>query len=360
MGSWACYKCGHRRADQRVRCPHCGAFCSFVQSALEPPPPSVYALPDRAGDGASTSAPFAYDESSSEIDVDEDEDEDEDDAFEGDLAEPVAIDDVELADDDRIVTGLDTLDEVLGGGFPGVGASYMVQGSPGVGKSTLLLEMLYALGQRGCKTGYVSNEMQPELIATYAGPKRLNLAKRYPVKKAYRPEVFAAMDVDQIIATADARGYGVVVIDSLSACRSPRSSGPMGGASQMTYACERLVERIQRKPGSRFADADPLTVVSIVHETKDGSQAGPNAVKHWFDASLALDHVDGTTLDPLDDQTDPSGFVRLRSPGKNRWASSQVKVYFEMTKRGLRPFDPEAKPKIAKKPRVDRSVRLAG
>lgn len=275
-----------------------------------------------------------------------DEDDTPDEGVEDEEIQPVAIDSIELDDDERIVTGIDNLDEVLGGGFPAVGASYMVSGSPGVGKSTLLLEMLYALAARGVSTAYVSNEMQPKLVAKYAGPTRLDLARRYRVDPALCPKVFSSTDVDKTLAAIDAHGFDLTVIDSLSACRSASVSGPMGGVTQMTYACESIVERVQRK--GRHDGSNPVNIVSIVHETKDGSSAGPNAVKHWFDAALALDHVDPSTLEPTDNQDDPTGYVRLRSPGKNRWGDTKVRGYFKMTKKGLRPFDPDQKPKKPK------------
>lgn len=294
------------------------------------------------------------DEESDEQETGDDDEVDEDD----EEIVPVAIDDVELEEDDRIITGIENVDEVLGGGFPRVGASYMMSGSPGVGKSTLLLELLYALGAQGVKTAYVSNEMQPSLVALYASKKRLDLARRYRVAKEYRPVIFQSMDIDKTLQVFDDNDYELGVIDSLSACRSNSINGPMGGVAQMNYACESIVSRVQRKPRSPYDGAPPINILSIVHETKDGSSAGPNAVKHWFDASLSLDHVDLDTLDAADDQTEPTGLVRMRSPGKNRWASTMCKAYFKMTKKGLHPFDPGEKPK---KPRARKStLSLAG
>lgn len=352
MLSFVCQKCGHQNPEDRLRCPCCGGFLTFRTNDVAVVREEIVQMPARAGEepvrpGEYGPSPHGYGspfETQDPQDADEEETDEEVSVAElvvdTSEIEVVPIDEVDVEDDERIALGIDNADEVLGGGVPVVGASYMVSGSPGVGKSTMLLEWIYALSAQGCRVAYDSIEMQPSLVALYA--KRLGLAKRYKCKKQDRPLIFQSSDPDQALTILDEHDIDVAVFDSISAMRSPLSTGPIGGASQMSYACERIVKRVQKKDG--FEGRKPINIFSIVHETKDGSSAGPQAVKHWFDAALALDHIDPMDLKPLSDQTDPSGFVRLRSPGKNRWSSTSVRAYYVMATKGLQPFDPEDRP----------------
>ena len=197
-------------------------------------------------------------------------------------------------------TGLDEVDRVLGGGLV-PGSVTLLGGEPGVGKSTLLLQVL-ARERRRCL-----------LVAAEESPQQVRLrAERLGAVSAHL-WVVAATDVDEIEAHVDDVGPEVLVVDSIQAVADAATSGPPGSVGQVRAAAARLV---------RLAKDRNLTTVLVGHVTKDGSLAGPRVLEHLVDTVLAFGG-------------DRHHALRLLRAPKHRFGPTTELGLFEMTEAGL-------------------------
>ncbi len=204
---------------------------------------------------------------------------------------------------ERLETGIGELDRVLGGGIV-PGSVVLVGGEPGVGKSTLLLQLSGAMAAAGRRVLVVTAEESAAQVGMRAA--RLGVD---------RDEVLllAEDDVERALASAEAAKPDLVVIDSIQAVASPDVSSAPGSVSQVRETAARLV---------RFAKGRGVAVVIIGHVTKDGGLAGPKLLEHLVDVVM---YLEGDA---------DRGFRALRSL-KNRFGATHVVALFDMRSDGL-------------------------
>src|SRR3954467_13170169 len=172
---------------------------------------------------------------------------------------------------ERLPSGLAEFDRAIGGGIV-AGSAMLVGGDPGIGKSTLLLQVAARLAGDGNKVVYVSGEESAEQVRLRAI--RLGLG-RAPVQLA------AATSVRDILTTMqDGEPPALLVIDSIQTMHSDLIEGAPGTVSQVRASAQELV---------RFAKEHGTAVVLVGHVTKDGSIAGPRVLEHMVDTVLSFE-----------------------------------------------------------------------
>jgi DNA repair protein RadA/Sms len=209
--------------------------------------------------------------------------------------------DVEVKEAERISTGIDELDLVLGGGL--VPASLvLVGGEPGVGKSTLLLTAL----------ANMSTERRALLVTGEESVAQVKLrAER--LGGASRVEILADTELDTVIATLEAERPDVCVIDSVQTLYSAEVGSAPGSVAQVREAAARLL---------RAAKELGVATILVGHVTKDGSVAGPRVLEHLVDCVLQF-------------EGDRYHAHRVLRAAKNRFGSTNELGVFEMTGTGL-------------------------
>jgi DNA repair protein RadA/Sms len=222
--------------------------------------------------------------------------------------EPVALSAAADGPVERLRTGLGELDRVLGGGIV-PGSLLLIGGEPGVGKSTLLLQV--AGGVAGAAGGvlYATGEESAGQVRMRAA--RLGLGAG-PAADAVA--VLATSEVGAIIEAARARRPDLVVVDSIQTMTVDELDGPAGSVGQVRESALRLME---------LAKGEGIAVVLVGHVTKDGSIAGPRTLEHLVDAVIDLGGERG-------------GVMRLVRAAKNRFGSTDELGVLEMGESGLR------------------------
>ncbi|WOP17259.1 DNA repair protein RadA [Raineyella sp. LH-20] len=203
----------------------------------------------------------------------------------------------------RTVTGVGELDRVLGGGLV-PGAVVLLAGEPGVGKSTLLLEVAAAWAQRGRRTLYVTGEesaAQVRMRAERTGDlsEELYLA--------------AESDLGTVLGHVDQVSPTLLVVDSVQTMTAEGADGTPGGVTQVREVTAELV---------RVAKQRHLAVIIVGHVTKDGSIAGPRTLEHLVDVVLSFEG------------DRHSGFRMVRAT-KNRFGAADEVGCFEMRENGI-------------------------
>src|SRR3990170_576885 len=178
--------------------------------------------------------------------------------------------DSEVALPVRAATGIAEFDRAIGGGIV-PGSAMVVGGDPGIGKSTLLLQVGAKLAERGQRVVYVSGEESAEQIRLRAV--RLGLGKS-PVQLA------AATSLRDILTTVEGEPPALLVIDSIQTMHSDLIEGASGTVSQVRASAQELV---------RFAKQRDAAVVLVGHVTKDGTIAGPRVLEHMVDTVLSFE-----------------------------------------------------------------------
>ncbi|MDW8339038.1 MAG: AAA family ATPase, partial [Thermoleophilia bacterium] len=211
---FVCSECGAASPRWLGRCPGCGTFGTLVEE-LESAEEPVRAL----------------------------------------ARQPVALADVEAMAAERISTGIDELDRVLGGGL--VPASLvLVGGEPGVGKSTLLLSALGAIARAGRRVLLVTGEESPAQVALRA--RRLGGVDEVPI--------LAETELEAVCATLEAERPEVCVVDSVQTLHAAGLGSAPGSVAQVREAAGRLL---------RAAKELGIATIVVGHVTKDGAVAGP-------------------------------------------------------------------------------------
>jgi DNA repair protein RadA/Sms len=204
----------------------------------------------------------------------------------------------------RSLTGLSELDRVLGGGLV-PGSAILVGGDPGIGKSTLLLQAVASLANRGMKCLYISGEEAAAQVRMRAA--RLNLTAS--------PVVLGAeTNLRDILTTLDAERPGLAIIDSIQTMWMDSVESAPGTVSQVRAAAHELVT---------FAKRRGVAVILVGHVTKDGQIAGPRVVEHMVDTVLYFEGERGHQF-------------RILRAVKNRFGPADEIGVFEMTGDGLR------------------------
>ncbi len=215
---------------------------------------------------------------------------------------PVALSEVKQVHSPRIKTGIGELDTVLGGGLV-PGSVVLLGGDPGIGKSTLALQLANLLEEASHKVLYISGEESAQQIAMRN--QRLNLGGDI--------SVLAETNLEIASQTIENFHPDVVVIDSIQTMSSEVAGGVTGGVAQLSYVTHNLI---------RLAKSMHVAIILIGHVTKEGLLAGPKTIEHMVDCVL---YLEGERL----------GNLRLLRGSKNRFGSIGEVGVFEMKDSGL-------------------------
>jgi DNA repair protein RadA/Sms len=221
----------------------------------------------------------------------------------GERSEPVLLTDIKTGDEDRFVTKIGELDRVLGGGIV-AGSVVLIGGDPGIGKSTLVLQMLRQVSELRGKALYVSGEESPSQIKMRA--QRLGV-------KADNLYILAETSLDEITRAADELQPQAVVVDSIQTVFTPELPSAPGSVGQVREVSGRLMLHAKKTGVPTFL---------IGHVTKDGAIAGPRVLEHIVDTVLYFEGDRGHAF-------------RVLRAVKNRFGSTNEIGVFEMKDSGL-------------------------
>lgn len=214
-----------------------------------------------------------------------------------------ALDEIDVNDRDRIQIGIAEIDRVLGGGLVG-GSVVLVGGEPGIGKSTLVLQVLEKMAVQGHKVLYVSGEESTEQIKLRA--RRIGALTNDIL-------VLAEIDLDEIIRQVTEISPALLVVDSIQAISSPQVTSALGSVNQIRECAGRLIF---------LAKKMDMPLFLIGHVTKDGSIAGPKVLEHMVDTVLYF-------------EGDAAHQYRIVRAIKNRFGPTNEIGVFEMGRMGL-------------------------
>jgi len=265
---FTCQTCGYQAPKWLGKCPDCGEWHSMVEEVQVP----------RQIQGAVRNRP------NSQI-------------------EPVPIDSIELDDDDRLLTGIVEFDRVLGGGLV-PGTLVLIGGDPGIGKSTLMLQVLHGLAKNGRKVLYVSGE---ESI------KQLRMRSKRLSTVSSDIWVLSEVNLESILTMVDGTKPDVLVIDSIQTMFNPDLTSAPGSVSQVREATVRLMV---------MAKTTGVPTFLVGHVTKEGAIAGPRLLEHMVDTVLYF-------------EGDRNYIFRILRAVKNRFGSTNEIGVFEMKEKGL-------------------------
>ena len=269
---FVCSACGGETLKWQGQCPACGEWNSLEQRTVR-----HAAAPARASGRGSAGAAA------------------------GAAAVPLAAGkDLDL---ERLPSGQGELDRVLGGGIV-PGSVTLLGGDPGIGKSTLLLQVA-AHAATGRSVVYASGEESVSQVVLRA--RRLGLA-------AATLEVLAETDLQSILDHAAGRRAALLVVDSIQTVQSPAVAASAGAVSQLRECTADLV---------RFAKTTSTAVILIGHVTKEGAIAGPRVLEHLVDTVLYFESEAGSRF-------------RIVRATKNRFGAVNELGFFAMTEGGLK------------------------
>ena len=219
-------------------------------------------------------------------------------------AEVSFLDTVDAEQSSRLATGMAELDRAVGGGLA-TGSVTLIGGDPGIGKSTLLIQMLSDLGEKGVKTLYVSGEESAQQISLRG--RRLDLALD-------KIRLLTETNLERILSIANSEHPEVMVIDSIQTVYTEMLQSAPGSVAQVRESTAQLV---------RYAKQTNTTVLLAGHVTKDGALAGPRILEHMVDTVLYFEGDSG------------SRYRVIRSV-KNRYGAVNEIGVFAMTDKGLK------------------------
>jgi DNA repair protein RadA/Sms len=264
---YSCTECGGQVLKWQGQCPHCQAWNTLVEAVAEAAPgANRFGLVAEAG-------------------------------------RLQRLSDVEAREEARLPTGVEEFDRVLGGGLV-PGGVVLLGGDPGIGKSTLLLQALSAIGGAR-KVLYVTGEESPQQVALRA--KRIGADAR-------GVQVLPEINLEKIQAALAAEKPEVAVIDSIQTLYSGQLQSAPGSVAQVRE-CAAQLTRIAKSGGS--------AIVLVGHVTKEGALAGPRVLEHMVDTVLYF-------------EGDTHSSFRLIRAFKNRYGAVNELGVFAMTEKGLK------------------------
>ena len=265
---WYCTNCGNEYPQFLGRCPACGEWNTLKEMTVAP----------KASPAA---APAAS----------------------GNAERPLRLKDIDFSKEERISLGLPEADRLLGGGIV-PGSLVLIGGEPGIGKSTLSLQI--PLASPSLSTLYVTGEesakqvkMRSERLGTSAGD---NI------------RIYCETLIDNVLAEAEASRPQLMIVDSVQTMYTDAVDSAPGSVSQIKEVAAKLL---------RFAKTSGIPIILIGHITKDGYIAGPKILEHIVDVVLQF-------------EGDNHGAYRILRSIKNRFGSTSEIAVFEMTGAGLR------------------------
>lgn len=262
---YVCQNCGNSSPRWLGKCPACGEWNSYVEERVASEKRSRGRMPRN-----STS---------------------------------IAITQIESAKEERIETGIRELDRVLGGGFV-PGSLVLVGGDPGIGKSTLALEMVNNVSLSKMSVLYVTGEESPEQVKMRA--ERMGVGSD-------RLFVFAETSVENILDEIDKLSPKLAVIDSIQTIYTEDFPSAPGSVGQIRESAAKIMQ---------YAKTNGTAIFLIGHVTKEGTIAGPKVLEHLVDTVL---YFEGGREHPY----------RILRAVKNRFGSTNEIGVFEMHESGL-------------------------
>lgn len=217
---------------------------------------------------------------------------------------PVALKEVSLKSDERLKTGITELDRVLGGGIVD-GSLVLVGGDPGIGKSTLLLQMCFKLSEAGNKVLYVSGEESERQIKLRA--ERLSFSSGETL-------LLCETDMERIEEAIKSVKPAVVIVDSIQTMFINSADSAPGSVTQVREVTSALL---------RLSKAVGVSVFIVGHVTKEGTVAGPRTLEHMVDTVL---YFEGEKV----------ASYRILRAAKNRFGSTNEVGVFDMERSGLK------------------------
>lgn len=203
----------------------------------------------------------------------------------------------------RVISGLEEWDRVVGGGLV-EGSLILIGGEPGIGKSTLMLQICNCLAKKQEKVLYTSGEESLTQVGGRA--KRLNLLTD-------EIDFIETSSLETIIKVVKQNDYKFVVIDSIQTLTSGMIGGGLGSIVQVRYCAAKIME---------LAKANNISILLVGHVTKEGEVAGPRILEHLVDAVLYF-------------EGERSGDLRVLRVLKNRFGATDETGVFVMTEGGL-------------------------
>ena len=264
---YVCQSCGAKSSTELGRCPVCGEWGSYVQEVVGDTPKSKRT-------GAIAGHPSAVQN----------------------------INDIVYKPESRISTGMSEFDRVLGGGLV-AGSMVLLGGEPGIGKSTLVLQM--ALRLNDIKTLYISGEESVSQLKMRADRIKGN---------AEQCLVVSETNLERILEHIDAVEPQIVIVDSIQTLSTDSLDAPPGSISQVRQCATEL---------TRYAKESQIPFIVIGHINKEGSIAGPKILEHIVDTVLQA-------------EGDSHYMYRIVRAVKNRFGSTSELGIFEMVSDGLR------------------------
>jgi DNA repair protein RadA/Sms len=265
-----CSDCGYVSPKFLGRCPNCGKWNTLVEERISEP----------------------KNERKSRV------------SFEGKSSKPQLISDVKMHEEPRVKTGMEELNRVLGGGVVD-GSLVLIGGDPGIGKSTLLLQLSGQLAATDRDVLYVSGEESASQIKMRAERLQVNSERFY---------LYPETDMSNIRSVIEELHPQYVIIDSVQTMQEPDIDSAVGSVSQIREITAELMQ---------IAKTNNITIFIVGHVTKGGAIAGPKILEHMVDTVLYF-------------EGDLHHTYRILRAVKNRFGSTNELGIFEMREEGLR------------------------
>lgn len=228
---------------------------------------------------------------------------------------------------ERISSGIKDLDAVLGGGIFPAGV-ILIAGQPGIGKSTLLMQISSFIASSK-KVLYISGEESAEQVALRA--------QRLGTSDAKKLKFASSTSADDIAATIRESGFDIVIVDSIQTLAMEEISSAPGTVSQITNSSNLII---------RAAKNSGTAVILVGHITKEGSIAGPKTLEHLVDVVLNF-------------EGDRYGGFKVVRAVKNRYGSTSEAAIFEMADNGLKIVENPSAALLAERQNTDGSIIMA-
>ena len=282
VSAFFCQNCGYESSKWMGQCPACHEWNSFVEEPV-------------------IKSPHATGQSVRRVD-----------------RPPVSIDEIKGDKEERFTTDIEEFDRVLGGGIV-PGSLTLVGGDPGIGKSTLLLQVCKQLSDTGREVLYISGEeslsqikMRADRIGTF--------------QKQFR--LLTEINLDIIAQTVKKEKPDVVVIDSIQTMFNEQVNAAPGSVSQVRESTAVLLQ---------LAKGENIAILIVGHVTKEGTVAGPRVLEHMVDTVLYF-------------EGDKQDIYRILRGVKNRFGSTNEIGVFEMEEGGLKEIKNPSEYMISGKP----------
>ncbi len=244
----------------------------------------------------------------------------------GNVLKPVTLDKKAAKPTGRLSLGIPDIDEVLGGGVV-PGSVVLIAGQPGIGKSTLLLQLAYNAAKK-VNVLYVSGEESPEQVSLRG--QRLKAEHE-------NLQLASSTSANDIAATIASDAYDLVIVDSIQTIAAAEITGVPGSVSQVTNSTQLLTVAAKQAK---------TALILVGHVTKEGSIAGPKVLEHAVDVVLQL-------------EGDRYGGFRVLRGIKNRFGSTNEAAILEMVDTGLKVVDNPSAALLAERQLSDGSIVLA-